>query len=61
MNKEELLKEFQNKSLEAYCELSEKEGFLFKKNDGFKSEDETNGYCVGFQNGYKQALIDMNK
>lgn len=57
---EEQIREFEDKALNAYCKQSEVEGFLFKEYDGFISQDESNGYCIGFQNGYKQALIDIN-
>ena len=47
-------------ALKAYCEHSEKEGFIFSQKNGC-SLDESNGYCTGFQNGYREACMWMQE
>jgi hypothetical protein len=45
-------------ALEAFCKHSEVDGFLFTPDQDCKSLDESNGYCIGFLNGYKLAILD---
>lgn len=59
-HEEQKIRLFDEKSLQAYCNHSEVDGFIFTTYQGRSSQDESNGYCIGFQNGYKQALIDFD-
>lgn len=43
-------------SLNAYCKHSEAEGFIFTTLQGRKSQDESNGYCIGYQNGHSDGI-----
>ena len=57
MEYKQKLIEFEKRALNAYCEQSESVGFIFTSYENRVSKDEENGYCVGFQNGYKEALV----